>query len=140
MVGNVHRLSSATAKWDRGCTKRGCQYSRYPGVHHRRDICLLGHLLLLFFPLTRLQIEERVDLLLLGLRIGKLQHIVVDRLASPRRGSTDGWFGPRRIPGIHGHFSGDITSCTAFTGTSCRQATGDDRGRSRDDGGIVIIF
>ena len=36
----------------------------------------LGHLLLLLLPLASLQIEERIDLLLFGLRIIKLQHIV----------------------------------------------------------------
>lgn len=136
MVGDVDRLSSATAKGYGGRAR-----SRLASGGRRSRIgCLLGHLLLLLLPLARLQIEESVDLLLLRLGIVEFQHVVVDRLGSPGRYSTDHRFRPRRVAGIDGHFPGDISGGATLSRASRRQSASDHRGRSRDDSGVVVIL
>lgn len=100
---------------------------------------LLRHLLLLFLPLGRLQVEEGVDFLFLRLSIGQLQYIVIDRLRSPGGGSTDRRFSPRCITSVDWHLAGDIASCAAFSRTSGRQPTGYDRSGARDDSGVIVI-
>lgn len=92
MIGNIDWFSSAAAKRNRGCTAKVNQYSGHPLVLKnlfKGDGSLLSHLLLLFLPLTRLQVEKGIDLLLLSLRIRQLQDIVIDRLSSARRSSIN---------------------------------------------------
>lgn len=145
MIRNIYRFSSTTAKWDWGRAVN--QKLAFCLVTHRVHMWrgresfehLLRHLLLLFLPLGRLQVEEGVDFLFLRLSIGQLQYIVIDRLRSPGGGSTDRRFSPRCITSVDWHFAGDITSCAAFSRAGSRQSTGYDRSGARDDSGVIVI-
>lgn len=97
-------------------------------IYRHKHRYLLGHLLLLFLPLTGLQVHESIDLFFFRLRIVQLQDVIADCTSPSRCSASGGRFDARGVAGIDGHFPGDISSGAAFAGSSCRQSAGNDRG------------
>lgn len=85
---------------------------------------LLCHFILLFLPLTGLQVEESIDLLFFGLRIVEFEDVVVDGLSSPgHRSARRGLI--RANAGIDRHFAGHIACSATLARTGSGQSTCD---------------
>jgi membrane protein required for beta-lactamase induction len=102
---------------------------------------LLGHLLLLLFPLICLQVEQSIDLLFFGLRIIQLHHAAVDGMARVGNRAAR----RRLIAGAHAarvdrHLARHVAGRAAFPGASCGQPPRNDGCRTRYDSGVIVVF
>lgn len=101
---------------------------------------LLCHFLLLFLPLASLQVEQSVDLLFFCLGIIEFEDVVVHRLSRSGCYSAHRRFVARGTASIDWHLARDVASSTALTRARCRQSAGDHGSRSRDYGGVIVVF
>ena len=101
---------------------------------------LLCHFLLLLLPLASLQVEQSVDLLFFCLGIIEFEDVVVDGLSRSGCYSAHRRFIARDTASIDWHLARDVASSTALTRARCRQSAGDHGSRSRDYGGVIIVF